>query len=105
MFSAVFIQLLALAQPVLDWQGLRGRPGLMPENTMPAFFSSVDAPEFSLLTQETVNEAHTLGIKIIPWSVSTKEDIERMISWDVNGIIKDYPDLKGAVIRQVNRMT
>ncbi|MBA3674725.1 MAG: glycerophosphodiester phosphodiesterase, partial [Chitinophagaceae bacterium] len=33
------------------------------------------------------------GMKIIPWTVNTKEEIERIKSLGVDGIITDYPDL------------
>ena len=33
-----------------------------------------------------------MDIKLIPWTVNEKEDIERMINLEVNGVITDYPE-------------
>ncbi len=40
-----------------------------------------------------VEEAHRLGLKVIPWTVSTPEAIRRVLDFGVDGLISDRPDL------------
>lgn len=57
------------------------------------FMPTIYSPEYSLVNQPLINACHELGIKIIPWTVNTKEEIERLRSLGVDGIISDYPNL------------
>ena len=50
------------------------------------------SPRQDLLTQELLQRAHGLGLKVIPWTVNAPADIERLIGWGVDGLIGDYPD-------------
>jgi glycerophosphoryl diester phosphodiesterase len=36
--------------------------------------------------------ARTLGLKVIPWTVNEREEIEELLDLAVDGIISDYPD-------------
>lgn len=51
------------------------------------------SPNYKIVTKSFVDEAHKLGIKIIPWTVNTKEEIEGLQALKVDGIITDYPNL------------
>jgi glycerophosphoryl diester phosphodiesterase len=51
------------------------------------------SPHFSLVTPELVSKCHNKGIKLIPWTVNTLEDMKRLKAMGVDGIITDYPDL------------
>lgn len=44
------------------------------------------------LTREAVEEAHALGLRVIPWTVNRTGDMRRLIGWGVDGLITDYPD-------------
>jgi len=44
------------------------------------------------LSADMVKEAHTLGLKVLPWTVDKKEDMARLIDWGVDGLITDRPD-------------
>jgi glycerophosphoryl diester phosphodiesterase len=44
------------------------------------------------VTKQLVDEAHKLGIKVIPWTVEDKPTMNAMIDAGVDGIITDYPD-------------
>lgn len=57
------------------------------------FVPTVYSPHYSLVTTQLVNACHAKGIKIIPWTINTKAEIERIKSLGVDGIITDYPDL------------
>lgn len=51
------------------------------------------SPHFSLVTPGLVEACHAKGVKLIPWTVNRKEDIERLKAMGVDGIITDYPNL------------
>lgn len=51
------------------------------------------SPEWKLVNAGLVKKAHADGVKIIPWTVNTREDIEHLKALNVDGIISDYPDL------------
>ena len=40
-----------------------------------------------------VDEAYTLGLKVVTWTVNTEAEMRRMIELGVDGIISDYPDV------------
>jgi glycerophosphoryl diester phosphodiesterase len=50
------------------------------------------APDHSDLTRDQVDEAHALGLDVIPWTVNDPADMARLIGWGVNGIVTDRPD-------------
>ena len=51
------------------------------------------SPNYKIATKQFVDDAHKLGIKIIPWTVNSKEEIEVLKALKVDGIISDYPNL------------
>ncbi|TDQ07635.1 glycerophosphodiester phosphodiesterase family protein [Pedobacter metabolipauper] len=51
------------------------------------------SPAFKLVTADLVKKCHDRGIRIIPWTVNTKEDIAGLKLLSVDGIISDYPNL------------
>jgi glycerophosphoryl diester phosphodiesterase len=44
------------------------------------------------LTAALVKEAQALGLRVLPWTVNERPDMERLIDWDVDGLITHYPD-------------
>lgn len=56
------------------------------------FIPDVYSPYFQLLNKEKVQQLHTLGMKVIPWTVNTTEEMKRIKTMGVDGIITDYPD-------------
>ncbi|RYY54366.1 MAG: glycerophosphodiester phosphodiesterase [Chitinophagaceae bacterium] len=57
------------------------------------FTPTIDSPEQTLVTAARIKAAHDAGIRIIPWTVNKKEEITRLKTLGVDGIITDYPDL------------
>lgn len=57
------------------------------------------APEHVDLSADLVQEAHELGLIVLPWTVNQAEDMARLIGWGVDGLITDRPDLAGTVVR------
>jgi glycerophosphoryl diester phosphodiesterase len=56
------------------------------------------APEHVDLTQDSLAEAHDLGLLVIPWTVIRPEDMRRLIGWGIDGLITDRPDIARAVM-------
>jgi glycerophosphoryl diester phosphodiesterase len=57
------------------------------------FQPQIYSPYFIALTKETVDQLHQKGMKIIPWTVNTAAQMERLVDMGVDGIITDYPNL------------
>ncbi len=53
---------------------------------------AVWTPNGGAVTVALVNEAHALGLKVVPWTVNKPEDMHALIDKGVDGIITDYPE-------------
>lgn len=53
----------------------------------------VYSPYFKELKKKHVDAFHNQGIKVIPWTVNSVQDMEEMLDMNVDGIITDYPNL------------
>ncbi len=58
-----------------------------------SYQANIYSPDFKLLNKEVIATCHQKGIKVIPWTVNTLEDMKAMIEIGVDGIITDYPNL------------
>ena len=56
------------------------------------FYPDIYSPNFQNLTHEIVKKIQEKKIRIIPWTVNSIDDIVKILEWDVDGIISDYPD-------------
>lgn len=56
------------------------------------------SPNYNLVTEERVEEAREKGMKVIPWTINTVDEMRRQLELGVDGIITDYPD-SAAVLR------
>jgi len=56
------------------------------------FRPEVYSPYYKLLSQEKVNQLHALGIKVVPWTVNTADEMAALKALGVDGIITDYPN-------------
>jgi glycerophosphoryl diester phosphodiesterase len=65
-------------------------------DTALAFAESIKAkainPDFQLLNKENVQQIQEKGFLVFPWTVNSEEDIQKVKSYNVNGIISDNPD-------------
>lgn len=57
------------------------------------FNPTIYSPAYKLVTPQLVAECHAKNIKVIPWTINTKNEIESYKQMGVDGIISDYPDL------------
>ncbi|WP_426064520.1 glycerophosphodiester phosphodiesterase [Flavobacterium sp. DSP2-3-1] len=49
-------------------------------------------PHFHLLTQENTAEMQQKDLQVFPWTVNELEDIQKIKTFNVNGIITDFPN-------------
>ena len=59
-------------------------------------------PMFRDLTIQALAEAKSIGLKVIPWTVNERADMDRLIGLGVDGLITDYPDRLRAVMAAKN---
>lgn len=57
------------------------------------------SPNGGAVTEALVKEAQALGLKVMPWTINSPADMERLIGWGVDGLITDYPDRLRAVMQ------
>ena len=60
------------------------------------------SPLYRNAKPDDVAAAKALGLKVIPWTVNERTDMERLIALGVDGIITDYPDRLRAVMAERN---
>ena len=49
------------------------------------------SPFYQLLNKNLVKEMHNNGFKVLPWTVNSTKDLQKMIDMNVDGVISDYP--------------
>ncbi len=57
------------------------------------FVPTIYSPAFVHVTEKLVKNCHNQNMKIIPWTVNTKEKIAELKEMGVDGVITDYPNL------------
>jgi glycerophosphoryl diester phosphodiesterase len=55
-------------------------------------------PDYLDLNAERVEQAHALGLRVVPWTVNDVADMERMRAFNVDGMITDRPDTLRALL-------
>ncbi len=55
--------------------------------------ASVWSPNFRTLDEEMVAAAHAAGLQVLPWTVNDVEEMRRLVTLGVDGLITDRPDL------------
>ena len=90
-----------------DWNALKEVHNLNPNipigvlteenlDTALAFAETIKAkaihPDFQLLNKENVSQMQEKGFVVFPWTVNSEKDIQKVKSYNVNGIISDNPD-------------
>ena len=57
------------------------------------FMPTIYSPEKSLVNENLIKEAREKNIKVIPWTVNNKRQMQKLINLGVDGLISDYPNL------------
>jgi len=60
------------------------------------------SPNWGDVVAAQVEEAHGLGLKVIPWTINESADMERFVDMGVDGIITDRPDRLREVLKKKN---
>ena len=77
------VQLALLIENEQSWKTNIDSLGFKPE---------IYSPYYQLLSQEIVKEIQGTGMKVIPWTVNDFDELNKVLAWEVDGIITDYPD-------------
>jgi glycerophosphoryl diester phosphodiesterase len=77
---------LTLAFLVENAQGMEANLQIL------GFTPNIYSPYYGLIDREAVEWAHRKGMKVVPWTVNTTKDMQRLLDWGVDGIITDYPN-------------
>jgi glycerophosphoryl diester phosphodiesterase len=60
------------------------------------------SPRYTLVAgRPFVERAHSLGLKVIPWTVNDADTMHQQIADGVNGLITDYPTLLRSVLTEL----
>jgi glycerophosphoryl diester phosphodiesterase len=57
-------------------------------------------PDYLDLNAQLVEQAHALGLRVVPWTVNEPADMERLLAFDVDGMITDRPDVLRALLEK-----
>lgn len=79
----IAISYLVSANNEKDVQGYIDELGFKPD---------IFSPNYNLCTAERVEAFHEEGIKVIPWTPNTIEEMQELKDMGVDGIITDYPN-------------
>lgn len=60
------------------------------------------SPYFMEISKQDVDEAHSLGMKVVPWTVNSESDMNMLLDMGVDGIISDKPWLLRKVLEKRN---
>jgi glycerophosphoryl diester phosphodiesterase len=69
-----------------------GAQAFSPVHGFPQNGKITDANYQPYVTKDMVDQAHALGIKVIPWTVDDEATMNKLIDDGVDGLITDYPD-------------
>lgn len=50
-------------------------------------------PDFILMDDETVKECKEMGIGLNVWTINDRERMSRLMDWNVDSVISNYPDM------------
>jgi len=89
-------------EPRLRLSALFEKPGALCQTAQQSGASFV-SPEFSLLNPEMVQECHSLGLEVHPWTLNSEAEWKRAVDLGVDGIITDYPRKLITFLKVVNR--
>jgi glycerophosphoryl diester phosphodiesterase len=60
---------------------------------------AVWSPFYRNASPARIDEAHRLGLAVLPWTVDDADEMRRLIAAHVDGIITDYPDRLRALVK------
>ncbi len=73
--------------------GSENDPGMAANLDTLGFTPEIYSPDYHLVDADLLREAHDRNMLVIPWTVNTLEEMQRLKNLGVDGLITDYPDL------------
>ncbi|WP_296898521.1 glycerophosphodiester phosphodiesterase [uncultured Megamonas sp.] len=67
-----------------------------------AIGADIISPYYTEISKQDVDEAHSLGMKVVPWTVNNEKDMNMLLDMGVDGIISDKPWLLKQVLEKHN---
>lgn len=80
---------------IKDYQG-------NPVKAAHAIGTDIISPYYTEISKQDVDEAHSLDMKIVPWTVNNEKDMNMLLDMGVDGIISDKPWLLKQVLEKRN---
>ena len=80
---------------IKDYQG-------NPVKAAHAIGADIISPYYTEISKQDVDEAHSLGMKVVPWTVNNEKDMNMLLDMGVDGIISDKPWLLKQVLEKRN---
>jgi glycerophosphoryl diester phosphodiesterase len=84
----------------IDAAGFASVPQMVRAASANAPGPEIWSPAFADLTPTVIKEAQKLGLKVLPWTVNQRADMQRLMDWGADGIITDYPDILRDLMRE-----
>ncbi len=63
-----------------------------------SFQPDIYSPNYRLVDSVLVGQAHSMSIRVIPWTVNDEATMQALLALGVDGLITDYPDIGRRVI-------
>lgn len=80
---------------IKDYQG-------NPVKAAHAIGADIISPYYTEISKQDVDEAHSLGMKVVPWTVNNEKDMNMLLDMGVDDIISDKPWLLKQVLEKRN---
>lgn len=80
---------------IKDYQG-------NPVKAAHAIGADIISPYYTEISKQDVDEAHSLGMKVVPWTVNNEKDMNMLLDMGIDGIISDKPWLLKQVLEKRN---
>lgn len=87
--------------PWLDGLDIKDYQG-NPVKSAHAIGADIISPYYTEISKQDVDEAHSLGMKVVPWTVNNEKDMNMLLDMGVDGIISDKPWLLKQVLEKRN---
>lgn len=57
-------------------------------------------PDYRDLDAPLIEQAHALGLRVVPWTVNEPADMQRLLAFNADGMITDRPDVLRALLER-----
>jgi glycerophosphoryl diester phosphodiesterase len=93
-FDSRTLEIIHRDYPTIRTSWLTANPKSCEDNLKALTFTpTIYSPYFMTVDEVTLKLCHSKNILVVPWTVNTTEEITRLKSLGVDGIISDYPNL------------